>query len=161
MFTNVGYGGMPLAESYDLMQKCADWRAVLKRRKQRDIPYMNRNFRFYRDSKTIGLSISEIGNAIRAAGYPPDTHRVFGWYSAFDSAISGRAFLGDDNLFTSLTYTQMVNFPDSDGHPSIQPFGIARLFGECSDIASVKCGYVHRTLFPNSKLKMHLAHKNM
>ncbi|KAH5703725.1 hypothetical protein HBI18_255280 [Parastagonospora nodorum] len=113
--------------------------------------------KFYTGLKTHGLTLREVGEAIRKAGFSPDTHRVLSWHSSVDVFIFHRALLGDGALLSPRTESKLGSLLDSGGRNCLQPFNVAVMLQHCSDLAYTRCGYVFRSLLPGISMEMHLA----
>lgn len=124
--------------------------------------WQNRSYfeKFYPGRRTSGMSLGAIGDAIRTAGFKPDTHCILSWYSSINVAIFRRAFGGGDALFSHFPARDLVWLPDSQGHNCLQPINIAYMLMLYSNAKKVSCGYSHHSLFPRQEMQMHVADKD-
>jgi hypothetical protein len=51
----------------------------------------------------------------------------------------------------------LKSWTGTNGEEHLQPVDIARISPMCTNLANVKCGFVHRSLFPGKRWKMHTA----
>jgi hypothetical protein len=114
----------------------------------------------YDGDYTSGITLDEVGKAIVSAGFKPETHRVLSWYSAHDITTFKRILLGNNDMV--LTWDEeprLVNdFTDSTtGESCLQTINVVNLLRESTNLAMMKCGYTHRSLFPSVDLQMHKA----
>jgi hypothetical protein len=107
--------------------------------------------RFYKSDRTNGMSLRAVGQAMRAAGFDPRTHRILSWYSPIDGVVVRRALCGDDAL---ISYVPSQSLLDAGDDYCIQPFDVSRLTKRCTNLESGACGFAYRSIFRDFKLTM-------
>ncbi|KAH4308175.1 hypothetical protein HBH79_114170 [Parastagonospora nodorum] len=149
--TTIDYGSMPLQKLHDMIVT----RLAAKGSRRKGfhlVPYMRKQ---YRDNKTVRLSLASVGDCVREAGFSPDTHRVISWYSSLDIAIFNRALRGHSEVFDTTPFTTLAALEDARGINCLQPVNFCHALKRCSNLVSVRCGFVYRSIFPGKWLQMH------
>jgi hypothetical protein len=84
--------------------------------------------RWYPGATTHGMSMTAIGDSIRAAGFQPSTHKVISWSTSIDLAVFQRALLGHNDLIDTTPYESLMG--SYEDVPCLQPFNLAVLVKE-------------------------------
>jgi hypothetical protein len=61
-----------------------------------------------------------------------------------------------NDLIDTTLYESLMDFSDGKGTPCLQPFNIAKLIKNCTNLTSHACGFAYRSLFPGQQLQFHL-----
>ncbi|KAJ4340954.1 hypothetical protein N0V95_007356 [Ascochyta clinopodiicola] len=154
--TSVDYGNMDLDDLETTLTQ--------RQSNQQKLPssWMKKSsfIRFYNHTHTIGVSLSAIGRRLRAEGFTPGTHKLVSWWSTVDTDVVCRALLGNDDLIDTTPPAQLYAAAATNSGPvyCIQPFNLATLVKQCTDLKNARLGYVFRSTFPQARtLTMHVA----
>jgi hypothetical protein len=81
--TPIGYDQIELEE---LEQQLFQYHSVTQRRTGNIPPLCQRRYftKYYNSTTTIGMDLAAVGRAMREAGFSPETHRIFSWYTRLD-----------------------------------------------------------------------------
>lgn len=74
------------------------------------------------------MTLAAIGEAMRAAGFTPSTHRVWSWYSVHDTIVLLRALHGINSLVDQTHIDDLIL--QDRGDLVFQPYDISRLIKE-------------------------------
>ncbi len=105
---------------------------------------------------SCGLILQAIGDQLRAQRFTPETYRILYWFSSTGIVVFVQALYGYNDLVTLIHTHQLTTIMDSESDENIlQPVNVGNLLRTCTDLENVKCGYVHRSLFPGEETVMH------
>lgn len=150
--TMIDYGAIPLQDFEDALIAHLTRTGTAHSQSFHKLGYTRKQ---YRNIKTCSLSLAAVGDCFRDAGFSPETHRIISWYSKADEAIVHRALLGHSEIFDTTRYSDLKVLNDAHGTNCFQLVDITRLLRKCSNLSSVGCGFVYRSIFPGMYLEMH------
>jgi hypothetical protein len=76
------------------------------------------------------MTLSAIGETMRAAGFTLSTHRVWSWYTSHDTIILLRALHGLNALVDQIHINDLIL--RDGGELVFQPYNLSRLIKDCS-----------------------------
>jgi hypothetical protein len=93
------------------------------------------------------MTLSAVGDAIRAAGYSTATHRVVSRASYADGVTFARAYLREDRVVSLTPWRQLVDrlVDTNTRSKTIQAINITKLLKNCTNLNSAACGFAHRS----------------
>jgi hypothetical protein len=147
--TSVDYDRMELTE---LERQLTAYQEALSRHASRfcSIQYFAK---WYNAMATNGMSVPAIGEAMRAAGFSPSTHRIISWWTTIDCTFLLRALHGSNTL---IDQTPISVLELRDGESAVmQPYNLARIIRHCTNLTSSACGWTYRSFFQGKTLDFH------
>jgi hypothetical protein len=95
------------------------------------------------------MSLAAIGRAMQEAGFSPQTHRIFSWYTSVDVPALCRALHGCSALISQTPHSD-IQVVDGD-NAVMQPFNLAASIKHCLTLSRAVWGWVYRSLFPRAQ----------